>query len=285
MKAARSKNSPASGMPADTTSVEGLRDLFTAPLPGGAGVPPALEECNDALDDSNNVSASQVECAVNENGDSAGGAQDEVHAEATVTDISDRDQTYTNTQIENIETRLSAEDGSAQSTSSDTRVSRTNLVNVLESFVNLIKHTPDLGGDPNNPLLFDPTLPPSQKVTLHVDDKTAEVEELRCLLVEAQETIIRLLTDRVEDRARISRMETELKLLPDLQTQADRALAVAMNTDDFRKELTRVKFELERVRLARVRNEIEKNRRSWWRGMRGWFFKTKDTIITNSEKP
>jgi hypothetical protein len=52
-----------------------------------------------------------------------------------------------------------------------------------------------------------------------------------------------------------------------------------MNTDDFRRELTKVKFELERVRLSKVRNEIERNRRSFWGGMRGWFFKTKDQMI------
>ncbi|HEY9773359.1 MAG TPA: hypothetical protein V6C81_06070 [Planktothrix sp.] len=157
-------------------------------------------------------------------------------------------------------------------------VSRGDLVNVLESFVNLIKNSPEEKEEKNyalqNTLSFDPMQTPPQKVTLHVDDKTTEVEELRCLLVEAQETIIRLLTDRVEDRARISRLETELKLLPDLQTQADRALAVAMNTEDFRKELTKVKFELERVRLAKVRKEVDPNPRSFWRGMRGWLFKT-----------
>jgi hypothetical protein len=160
----------------------------------------------------------------------------------------------------------------------DDKVSRSDLVNVLEGFVNLIRNTGD------NPQAESPRQisyeqgAAQQKLTLQVDDKTAEVEELRCLLVEAQETIIRLLTDRVEDRARISQLESELRLLPDLQAQADRALAVAMNTEDFRRELTRVKFELERVRLAKVRAEVDKNHRSWLRGVRGWFFKTRENM-------
>jgi len=159
------------------------------------------------------------------------------------------------------------------------KVSRSDLVNVLEGFVNLIKNTGD--NSPANAhapkqIAYDGAA--QQKLTVQVDDKTAEVEELRCLLVEAQETIIRLLTDRVDDRARISQLEAELRLLPDLQAQADRALAVAMNTEDFRKELTRVKFEIERVRLAKVRAEVDKNHRSWLRGVRGWFFKTNENM-------
>lgn len=168
-------------------------------------------------------------------------------------------------------------------TGGDTKITRSDLVSVLESFVSLIKNSDDLSGTKElairEQVSFEPAPVVPQRLTVHVDDKTAEVDELRCLLVEAQETIIRLLTDRVEDRAKIAQLSTELKLLPDLQAQADRAIAVAMNTDDFRRELTKVKFELERVRLSKVRNEIERNRRSFWRGMRGWFFKTKDQMI------
>jgi len=169
----------------------------------------------------------------------------------------------------------------AQSAIGETKITRNDLVTVLEGFVSLIKNSEDLSSakelTTREQMSFEPT-PTSQRLTVHVDDKTAEVDELRCLLVEAQETIIRLLTDRVEDRAKMAQLETELKLLPDLQAQADRAIAAAINTDDFRRDLTKVKFELERVRLSKVRNEIEKNRRSWWRGMRGWFFKTREQL-------
>lgn len=167
----------------------------------------------------------------------------------------------------------------AQGSTEETKVSRNDLVNALESFVSLIKNTGEVPPPNSGPNLLGMQSPPSQqKFTVQVDDKTAEVEELRCLLVEAQQTIIRLLTERVEDRAKVSQLETQLRLLPDLQAQADRAIAVAMNTDDFRRDLTKVKFELERVRLAKVRSEVERSRRSWFRGLRGWFFKTKDVI-------
>jgi hypothetical protein len=112
---------------------------------------------------------------------------------------------------------------------------------------------------------------PEKISAVSIDDKTAMVEELRDLLLEAQETIIRLLNDRVDDRANMARMEAELRLLPDLQNQADRAIAVAINTDDFRSDLTKVKFELERLRLAKVREEVG-NKRGFWTGVRGWFF-------------
>jgi len=171
----------------------------------------------------------------------------------------------------------------SQPASGETKITRSDLVSVLESFVTLIKNSDDLSGSKElavrEQLSFEPAPVQPQRLTVHVDDKTAEVDELRCLLVEAQETIIRLLTDRVEDRAKIAQLETELKLLPDLQAQADRAIAVAMNTDDFRSELTKIKFELERVRLSKVRHDIQRNRRSWWGGMRGWLFKTRDQML------
>ena len=170
----------------------------------------------------------------------------------------------------------------------ETKVSRNDLVNVLESFVNLIKNTGDPPAAPMSREVVAPTqirFEPNQNAqTVQADDKTAEVEELRCLLVEAQETIIRLLTDRVEDRARMAQLETELRLIPDLQAQADRTIAVAMNTDDFRRDLTKVKYELERVRLAKVRTEIDRSKRSWWRGVRGWFFKTNEIIVNEPAK-
>lgn len=150
-------------------------------------------------------------------------------------------------------------------------VSKAELVNVLESFVGLIKadmmplvtkNTMDFSVGP---------VAPEKISAVSIDDKTAAIEELRGLLLEAQETIIRLLNDRVEDRANMARLEAELRLLPDLQNQADRAIAVAINTDDFRSDLTKVKFELEKLRLAKVREEVG-NKRGFWTGVRGWFF-------------
>lgn len=153
----------------------------------------------------------------------------------------------------------------------DTNVSKGDLVSILEGFVNLIK-ADMMPLTTNNDIDFSVARAESLKVSsVTVDDKTAAIEELRNLLLEAQETIIRLLNDRVDDRANMARLEAELRLLPDLQNQADRAIAVAINTDDFRSDLTKVKFELERLRLAKVREEVG-NKRTFWTGVRGWFF-------------
>lgn len=155
--------------------------------------------------------------------------------------------------------------------SADGTVTKAELVNVLESFVGLIKADMMPVSTSNN-IDFSVAVQAPEKISaVSIDDKTAMVEELRDLLLEAQETIIRLLNDRVDDRANMARMEAELRLLPDLQNQADRAIAVAINTDDFRSDLTKVKFELERLRLAKVREEVG-NKRGFWTGVRGWFF-------------
>jgi hypothetical protein len=155
--------------------------------------------------------------------------------------------------------------------SADGTVTRQELVSVLESFVGLIKADMMPVSTANN-IDFSVAAHGSEKISaVSIDDKTAVIEELRDLLLEAQETIIRLLNDRVDDRANLARLEAELRLLPDLQNQADRAIAVAINTDDFRSDLTKVKFELERLRLAKVREEVG-NKRGFWTGVRGWFF-------------
>ncbi len=150
-------------------------------------------------------------------------------------------------------------------------VSKAELVNVLESFVGLIKADMMPVATSNNMDFSVGHVAPEKVTAVSIDDKTAAIEELRGLLLEAQETIIRLLNDRVDDRANMARLEAELRLLPDLQNQADRAIAVAINTDDFRSDLTKVKFELEKLRLAKVREEVG-NKRGFWTGVRGWFF-------------
>lgn len=155
--------------------------------------------------------------------------------------------------------------------SADGTVTKQELVNVLESFVGLIKADMMPVSTANNIDFSVAAQSPEKISAVSIDDKTAAIEELRDLLLEAQETIIRLLNDRVDDRANLARLEAELRLLPDLQNQADRAIAVAINTDDFRSDLTKVKFELERLRLAKVREEVG-NKRGFWTGVRGWFF-------------
>lgn len=151
------------------------------------------------------------------------------------------------------------------------RYSKGDVVNILESFVNLIKNEEE----PNN-MDFSVDAEQNQGVeSVSVDDRTAEIDELRALLIEAQETIIQLLTDRVEDRARIAQLETELKLLPDFQAQAKRALSVVGETDDVRSELARVKSELERLRVAKGKENMEGPGPSWWTGFWEWLLNKK----------
>lgn len=148
------------------------------------------------------------------------------------------------------------------------RYSKADVVNILEGFVNLIKQ--DQQGNIDD---FSSAAGDNAGVeTVSVDDRTAEIDELRELLIEAQETIIQLLTDRVEDRAKIAQLEAELKLLPDFQRQTDRAIAQVIGSDDFRSELAKVKSELERLRIAKVRGELDHPESSWWTRLRKWFF-------------
>jgi hypothetical protein len=169
------------------------------------------------------------------------------------------------------------------------RVSKNDLVHILEGFVRILR-TDDVSTAQTIPLVVGTTRggSPSQAVAAgtqiitsdeqqyaeaSVVDKTAELEEMRKLVVEAQETIIKLLTDRVEDRARIATLETELRLLPDLQEQADRAMAVAFKTEDFRAELHKVKYELQAYRAVSARSRVPGGPRAWLNTVRRWFLK------------
>ncbi len=156
----------------------------------------------------------------------------------------------------------------------DDRVSRSDLVNILEGFVRLLRKDGESQGRLNlaRTQQIMSAADASKVQDIYVEDKTAELEEMRRLVIEAQETIIKLLTDRVEDRARIATLETELRLLPDLQDQADRAMAVAFRTEEFRSELHKVKFELERYRLANVRHS-ERGPKALFNRVRKWFLK------------
>lgn len=87
------------------------------------------------------------------------------------------------------------------------------------------------------------------------DQAAGELASMKHLLVEAQETIIQLLNDRVYDRAKIARLEAENRLLPDLQAQASRAMGLAVQSEDFAKELSNVRNELERLRSLTLKEQ------------------------------
>lgn len=150
---------------------------------------------------------------------------------------------------------------------SDDRVSKKDLVQLLEGFVSILKT--ESGGEL---AISDPATQHVQINAAQIDDRTAEIESLRNLVIEAQDTIIKLLTDRVEDRARIAGLETQVNLLPDLQAQADRAMMVAVRTEEYRSEITKIKYELDRFRLFRVRSEVEKKKGTPFARFQRWLF-------------
>lgn len=154
------------------------------------------------------------------------------------------------------------------------RVTRAELIQIMEGFVELVKNSDD-GDLDGNQLSF---APPKVEVkdVVSVVDQTAEIAELKTLLVEAQGTIIRLLTDRVDDRARLAAMQNEIKLLPDLKAQSERAMAIAFTADEFKAEFAKVKLEIERMKLTKMRAEVDQASRPWWVRFTNWM-KKKET--------
>ena len=138
------------------------------------------------------------------------------------------------------------------------QIARVDLVEILEGVVDILKHAE---AAPTNQLL---SFAPPKAEPFTVKDKTQEVEQLHGILIDAQETIIRLLTDRVEDRAKIASLEAQLRLIPDIQLQAERALVVASNTDDFKAELNKVRQEIDRLKLGKVRLTMQGVKTTWW---------------------
>ncbi|MBS2008198.1 MAG: hypothetical protein JST01_14210 [Cyanobacteria bacterium SZAS TMP-1] len=154
----------------------------------------------------------------------------------------------------------------------DDKVSKKDLVQLLEGFVRIIK-TDEQEGASATGTGIEISSPRGMVVSeTRVDDRTVEIDQLRGLVIEAQDTIIKLLTDRVDDRSRIATLEAQLALLPDLQAQADRAMSVAVRTEEYRTELTKMKFELDRFRLFRVRIEGEQRKGTVWNRIQKWLF-------------
>lgn len=126
-------------------------------------------------------------------------------------------------------------------------VSKDELATILEGFAGVLR-----GDRPRSDLA--------------VIDRSGEVTQMKELLLEAQETIITLLNDRVYDRAKIAKLESEVRLMPDLQAQAHRALGMARRSEEFEEELVRVRGEVEKLRSAYVRAEGDG---TWWRRLLG----------------
>lgn len=137
------------------------------------------------------------------------------------------------------------------------KVSRNELVTFLEGFAQMLrKEGADLPAPVAADTKLDLTHPQLEEIRIIIEDKDQEIADLRRSLVEAQDTIIKLLTDRVEDRAKIASQDMELKLIPDLQEQTDRAMRLAYKTDELKADMAKVKYELDRNRIASVRSGI-----------------------------
>ena len=247
----------------DRASVEGLDEVFT-------------KEACDAGEDLTDKSMSQPKVEelfdeINEDDEEEGiTLQSRVlEDEGTVNDtVSEKAKRSVGTAVSKAkETKLTSSivDG-------EDRVSRSDLVSLLEGFLGVLKGNAEI--DLSSGIAR--VQPEELKFTdVDVEDRTAELEDMRRLVVEAQDTIIKLLTDRVEDRAKIAQLETELKLLPDLQEQADRAMAVAFKTEEFRTDLQKVKYELEMSRLESIRRDMYIGPKGLVTRVQRWLIKAK----------
>lgn len=150
------------------------------------------------------------------------------------------------------------------------KVSRAELIQIMEGFVELVKNSDD--SDSGNQLSFAPPQIEVRDVVASAD-QAAEIAELKTLLVEAQGTIIRLLTDRVDDRARLATLQNEMKLLPDLKAQSERAASIAFTAEEFKAEFAKVKLEIERMKLTKMRAEVDNASRPWWSRFFAWMKK------------
>jgi hypothetical protein len=101
-----------------------------------------------------------------------------------------------------------------------------------------------------------------EPLEVNLSPMTDELLRMKTLLLDAQETIIKLLHDRVYDRSRIAQLESEVRLMPDLQAQATRAMKLALQTDDFEKELSSMADQVGQLRSNYLRSEAQP---SWWR--------------------
>ena len=213
------------------------------------------------------------QAAAKKQGQEAGIAEAKVHGAA------DDDQDLLQAEAKEI----SGEEGAASiridhitPTSDDSGISKDELVKILEAAVTVIM---------DNTKAVHANLPQvipsetSHAVAPHaaalIEEKDSEINELKTLLVEAQSTIIKLLTDRVEDRSKLATLESQARLLPDFQknnAQANAAAATAANSDMLLRDLGKVKAEVERLKGSRGQNFAtgDINSGSFWSKFTRW---------------
>jgi hypothetical protein len=137
---------------------------------------------------------------------------------------------------------------------------RAQLLGVLEAVLTQLKQDP----------AFDMTVSDVQQINLKLDqvnvnDRTDEIDQLKSLLIEAQETIIKLLSDRVDDRAKIANLEAEAKYLPiTKKNNTEQQLGLAIEYEAMRKELVRVSVELGQLEKMHASLRLKQKTNSFW---------------------
>ena len=197
-----------------------------------------------------------------EDGETAGDEQDMAQAEAKEISAEPSD----NVHVDHFITQPEQGDELAHLTKSD-------LVHVLETFVNVLmegKDKVDTSAHTNlpRPLSFEPR---EGDISFNevVLAKNAEIDELKTLLVEAQGTIITLLTDRVEDKAKLATFESQMRFLPDYQGLHTQPTP-SKESDEMRADLTKVKDELQNIKNSAYKSGIDGPKLT---GIRGWLAK------------
>jgi len=161
--------------------------------------------------------------------------------------------------------------------SDTTAISKDELVKILEAAVSVIMDS-SKAAHANLPQVIPSetshsVAPQAQAL---IEEKDSEINELKTLLVEAQSTIIKLLTDRVEDRSKLATLESQAKFLPDFQKSNAQAMGVAMSAasnDILLRDLGKVKAEVERLKGSRGKSfatgDVVGNA-SLWTKIRRW---------------
>lgn len=109
----------------------------------------------------------------------------------------------------------------------------------------------------------------SEKIT----DAGDEMEQLKAELSEAKDRIIALLDEKANDRVKIASLETQLKFMPDLQAQADRAMSLVDEADTIHDELSKIRFDINKAHMSRMRSSLNRrrNKPGWWSRLRSHF--------------
>jgi len=84
----------------------------------------------------------------------------------------------------------------------------------------------------------------------------AEIDRLKSLVLEAQETIIKLLTDRVEDKARLATLEAQVKFLPLQQLGDANAIQLRNEQESLRLQLSEIRHEVQKSEIGKIRHTM-----------------------------